>query len=373
MSEAKKFIVLLLVGIWIIQAVSCNNNSTGESEAEQTLEAIYAAETAQAIYSEETKSAESSKSDDDSTSGPASQSKQKPKRPPLNIPDDPPEPERTLADSDSSLRAEEGRTLSGDNFLNNLYERPFTSHEMVYLPDLDIYTVDFSHDEEYFYFTVNLNGLDEEQWRLSGNYGIEFDLTLDGRGDLIVWVENPQKQWSIKNIKAFVDVNDDVGGPQPMIADEGFTGNGYDQRVDFKQVENPAFTRIAPDNSQAVQIAVSNALLEYPEEFLWGAWADKSQKKLSEFDYNDTMGPTEAGSPYIDNEDYPLKALSELDNTCRLPYGFEQMGSSYRGMCITTPPVEQSEPSSDSDNEPDCYCNDYCIDGVTCCGSIICP
>ena len=50
MSKAKKFFVLLLTGVWIIQAVSCSPSdeiSSGESEAEQTLEAIYAAETAQ--------------------------------------------------------------------------------------------------------------------------------------------------------------------------------------------------------------------------------------------------------------------------------------------------------------------------------------
>ena len=82
----------------------------------------------------------------------------RPKRPPLNMPGDIPDPNRTLADSDSSIRAEEHRVLSGDNFNNNLYERPFTSREMVYQPDLDIITVDFAFDDDYFYFTINLNG-----------------------------------------------------------------------------------------------------------------------------------------------------------------------------------------------------------------------
>jgi hypothetical protein len=55
------------------------------------------------------------------------------------------------------------------------------------------------------------------------------------------------------------------------------------------------------------------------------------------FDYNDTMGPTLAGSP-IKDDHYPLKELYSLDNTCRLPYGFEQIGAFIRGMCITQPP-----------------------------------
>jgi len=294
--------------------------------------------------------------------------KPKPKRPPLDLPADPPEPERTLADSDASLRAEEKRVLSGDNFLNNLYERPFTSEEMIYRPDLDIYTVDFGHDDEYFYFTINLNGLNEQDWALTGRYGIEFDLDLDGRGDMIFFTENPPPQWNFKALFGLVDTNEDVGGPTPVISDEDFSGDGYDRRLEFKPVENPAFVRLSPDDNQAVQFAISNALLQYPEEFLWSAWADRSGKKPVEFDYNDTMGPSEAGSPFSDSEDYPIKGLALVDNTCRLPYGFEQMGSSYPGMCITI--AATSEPDK---NEPDCYCNDYCVDGVTCCGDIICP
>jgi hypothetical protein len=44
---------------------------------------------------------------------------------PALMPGEPPTPDRTLQDSDSSLRAYEHRVLSGDNILNNLYERPF--------------------------------------------------------------------------------------------------------------------------------------------------------------------------------------------------------------------------------------------------------
>jgi len=56
-------------------------------------------------------------------------------------------------------------------------------------------------------------------------------------------------------------------------------------------------------------------------------------------DHNDTMGPGEAGSPINTDDNYPLNALYNLDNTCRLPYGFEQMGASYPGMCISQFPA----------------------------------
>ena len=277
-----------------------------------------------------------------------------------------PEASLILEDSDSSTKAEEHRTLSGDNFLNNLYERPFTSEEMIYQPDLDIQTVDFAYDDDFFYFTITLNSMNVDVWRLTGAYGIEFDRTLTGHGDLIVWVENPTLEWSPKNVLALTDVNVDVGGPTPIYADEGFSGNGYDKRLDLTG-ETIAFARINPDNNQSVQIAVSQGLLEYPQEFLWGAWADGGLKKLNKFDYNDAMGQSEAGSPLVDDEDYPVKALYNLDNTCRLPYGFDRMSAAYPGMCISSAPA--AEPGED---EPDCYCTDYCIDGITCCGQWVC-
>ena len=347
----------------IILTGACTANSTPDDDA------MAAEETLQSIYAQETLSAENASSDvqDESSPSPSPQPAKPPKRPPLTIPNEPPEPNRTLSDSDSSIKAEEHRVLSGDNFLNNLYERPFTSQDMIYQPDLDIYTVDFAYDEDYFYFTIHLNGMNSNESRLTGTYGIEFDRTLTGRGDLIVLALNPPLKWAINTVKVFTDANGDVGGPVPMIADEGFEGNGYDKKVELKG-DNLAFARTSLDDQQAIQIAVSQALLGYPEKFLWGAWVDKGRMKLSEFDYNDTMGPSEAGSPFIDSEDYPLNELFNFDNTCRLPYGFEQLGSNYRGMCITTAPVVEPDTPESS-----CFCNDLCIDGITCCGTIICP
>jgi hypothetical protein len=277
--------------------------------------------------------------------------------PNLLFPGDPPESERKLEDPDSSIRAYENRALTGDRFLDSLYERPFTSIEMVYQPDLDIYSVDFAHDEEFFYFTITLIGLHPDEGRLTGMYGIEFDRTLTGRGDLIVLVENPLEEWSTDNLSVYIDENDDVGGTRPMVAETGFTGNGYETMVDLEG-DRAAMARIDPDDNEAIQIAVSRALLELeePEVFLYGGWAKKGHIDVSQFDYNDTMGPSEAGSPIKTDEDYPVKALDNLDNTCRLPYGFEQMGSSYTGMCITLPPAPKP-----ADAAPGVTCVTTCV------------
>jgi hypothetical protein len=219
---------------------------------------------------------------------------------------------------------------------------------MIYQPDLDIYTVNFAHDEDFFYFTITLYELNPDDWGLTGMYGIEFDRTKTGRGDLIVWVENPQDDWSVENVTVYTDINADVGGPQPIIADAGFDGDGYDTLME-PEGDKAAFARLDPDDPISVQIAVSRNLLEDPAEFLWGAWADNGLKNVAMFDYNDTMGPSEAGSPINTDADYPLNELYNLDNTCRLPYGFEQMGVFIPGMCITQAPAPEptgSNPTS---------------------------
>lgn len=277
-----------------------------------------------------------------------------------------PDPVRTLKDSDSSLRASEKRVLSGDNYLNNLFERPFTSQEMIYQPDLDIITVDFAYDDVFFYFTIRLFGIHPEAGRLTGQYGVEFDRTLTGRGDMVVFTEEPGADWSPENVSIYIDGNVDVGGPQPLIADAGFEGSGYDGMEEM-QGTNAAFVRLDPQDPEAVQFAISRSLLSDPTEFLWGAWADNGLKNPGAFDYNDLMGPAAAGSPFRDDANYPVKEVFNLDNTCRLPFGFPQGGTGIRGMCINTPPpVEKKndggcpwqETCYDFGNQTICYCID---------------
>jgi len=329
MTKAKKVSILLLIGMTIFVMVSCGAEDTDEAAIEATI---------QAIYLQDTQQAELSAAEPEEPAPPP----EEPEEIEDLIPGEPPEPERTLADSDSSIKAAEKRTLSGDNFLDNLYERPFTSQEMVYQPDIDIYTVDFSHEADFYYFTITLYGMNPDEWGLNGVYGIEFDRTKTGRGDMIVQVEDAQDEWSMENLSVFTDENKDVGGPKPIIADEGFEGSGYDLQVELGGAL-VAYARIKPDEAEAIQFAVSRYLLGDPEEFLWGAWADNGLNDVTMFDYNDSMGPTEAGSPIITDVDYPLNALYSVDNTCRLPYGFEQPGGGIPGICISLPPATKSK------------------------------
>lgn len=276
----------------------------------------------------------------------------------ISAPDDLPAPIRTLKDSDSSLRASEKRVLSGDNFNNNLFERPFTSQEMVYQPDLDILTVDFAEDDLFFFFTVRMKDVQPDAGVLTGFYGIEFDRTLTGRGDLLVFTEDPGANWSSQKVTIYIDDDVDVGGPQPLIPDTGHMGSGYDG-VRIMQGGEAAFARQDPSDPKAVQFAISRSLLGEVDTFLWGAWADNGLKDPAAFDYNDIMRFSEAGSPFRDNSEYPVKDLFNVDNTCRLPYGIPQSGANFKGMCINTPPPT---PSKDKPKDEGCSGELVCYD-----------
>ena len=248
-----------------------------------------------------------------------------------------PEAERTLEDVDSSIKAYENRAVTGDNILNNLYERPFTSEEMQYQPDLNILTTAIVSDDVFIYFTITMDGVDPTTGILTGTYGIEFDRSQTGRGDLLVLVTNPGTEWSMENLTVYLSEDESVGGVKPVVAEEGYEELGYTVTA-VLEGDKVAWARLAPEDSSAVQIAVSRALLSDPEEFLWGAWADGGVQDPSLFDYDDHFGPSAAGSPINTDPDYPVKALYSLDNTCRLPYGFEAT-SGIPGICISIQPV----------------------------------
>lgn len=274
------------------------------------------------------------------------------------LPVEPPEPDRILADSVSSYFASEKKATQGDNFHNGLYERPFTSEDMIYRPDLDITTVDFAPGELFFYFTIRLYGMNPQGGGLKGTYGIEFDRTWTGRGDMLVWVKNPSKEWSTEEVTIYGDDNRDVGGLKPVITESGFDGSGYDIVIEMDEGKN-AYARIDPKDGNAVQIAVSYPLLGEVPEFAWGAWADDGLLDPAQFDYNDRMGPSAAGSP-LKGEYYPLKNLFNLDNTCRLLYGTGQSGI-VPGICKVGVPKSSNGCTWHCDF-PRYYSNkDYCI------------
>jgi hypothetical protein len=84
-------------------------------------------------------------------------------------------------DNDESKSFEERNVLVGDEFRINRFERPFTADTMEYLPQIDIVGMSMTQDENWYYVQIKVVGADPATGELSGLYGVEFDLNVDGK------------------------------------------------------------------------------------------------------------------------------------------------------------------------------------------------
>jgi hypothetical protein len=233
--------------------------------------------------------------------------------------------ERWFLDTNSSITAADKRAPGGDDFSKNVFERPFTAQDMAYRPDLDINKAEISSDANFIYITIYLNGTNPQGGGLLGWYGVELDTDLDGRGNYLLLASNPQgSTWKTENVTAFKDSGKKVGGAHPMQPDPPTGYTGYDQVIfSINDLADPdaVWARISPKGSTIIDLAFKRSLLDGADKFLWNVWADDGVKKPASFDYNDHFSASEAGSPYK-GADYPLKALAQVDNTCRETYHF---------------------------------------------------
>lgn len=74
-------------------------------------------------------------------------------------------------------------------------------------------------------------------------------------------------------------------------------------------------------------------------------WAGTSSLNPALFDFNDNMAHEQAGAadPGLENF-YPIKGLSELDNTCSMAIGFKPKGDE-PGLCRELKPNVPGDPS----------------------------
>ncbi len=226
----------------------------------------------------------------------------------------------------------------GDVFVQDLYERPFNANTMdKYFPYLDIVDTQGFMDSTWGYATITLAGNDPNG-ALPGQYAVELDLNKDGRGDWLIRASSvTSTQWSRNGVQAWKDTDGDVGGAAILAADNSAQGgDGYETLV-FDQgkgtLTDGAFARIKPDDPKTVEIAFKLAMLGNPTSYTMGAWAGTNIDP-TKFDYNDHMTHAQAGSPNRGDTLYPIKALAEIDNTCRLAIGFTPT-TNIPGLCET--------------------------------------
>lgn len=241
----------------------------------------------------------------------------------------------SMRDADSSATAGELRARAGELFNVNLFERPFTANDMVYYPDLDIQKSTLHQTSDWIYVIISLKEPSLEN-EMRGFYGLEFDLDLDGRGDVLIMAGQPGSVWGTDQVKVWQDTNNDVGNRTPITADNPKTGDGYDKLIFDQGVGSDvdlAWARRSPNDTAAVQIAFKPSVINNDAGYLWGAWTDFGVMDPSSFDYNDRFTLTEAGSPLKESSQYyPLKDLALVDNTCRWSVGFSPTGSE-PGVC----------------------------------------
>jgi hypothetical protein len=264
------------------------------------------------------------------------------------MPGDPPAKIAYVDDISEKSKNGENGAAGGDNFAENIYERPFNK-DMSYRLDLDISGTTFSKDANWFYVTIALGGQNPTNGKMSANYGVEFDVNKDGRGEFVVWtVPDFSTQWTRTNTKIFGTSTNMVGGTHPSLSDApSWTGATYDKVLFDGATDNQnngAWVRVSPTNANNMEIAVNSMMISAPAQFLWGVWADDGIKDPTKFDYNDVITKAEAGSPYKSLADFPPKAIWSVDNTCRYWVGFSP-DKIIPGSCYVPPPTKTPIPT----------------------------
>ncbi|HCR71564.1 MAG TPA: hypothetical protein DIW23_08985, partial [Anaerolineae bacterium] len=269
-----------------------------------------------------------------------------------------------LGDHDSSTTSNENRAPSGDRFTFGRYERPFNSEAMdIYFPYLDIQLAEFAIDDTWMYATITVKGDELSSQSLVGKYGFEIDLSVNGGGDYLIMVLQPSStEWTTNNVQVWFDENDDVGGEVKVVADDVPTqGNGYETQIfGSGQEDDPdlAWARISPTDPNSVQMAVKLSLLAGDTTFMVGMWAGTDDLDATLFDINDMFTHEQAGSSLKEFEFfYPVKEVSELDNTCRMAIGFQPTGNEPGGCPVPVPGDDSPPPPGQSCPPPSIlYC-----------------
>ena len=258
----------------------------------------------------------------------------------------------------------------GDTYKLNRLERPFLK-DMTYVPDMDIVSFNLGQDVDWYYVSIELNGKNPNN-SLGIDYGVEIDLDADGFGDDIIWAHPPYTAaWSTSTVQVLKDSNHDSAGLSSSQADASSEGNGYDTLVfdgGTGQNDDPdlAWVRMNGGPDATIQFAFKKSLIG--GFFMLGVVSDAGLKDISKFDYNDHFDKAEAGSPERSKNDYPLKALYAVDNTCWEAYGIATTGFEPK-LC---PPLLQPtatpghEPEACSPTFPPEDCGDIGYNPATC-------
>jgi hypothetical protein len=219
-----------------------------------------------------------------------------------------------------------GRALVGDHFNEGKFERPYNANTMdVYFPNLDIVSGNVYQEAGWVYVRETMVGRDANN-AFPGQFAVEVDTELDGRGDFLVLAANPtSSEWTTDGVKVLLDSNGDVGGAKILISDTaGSSGDGYETPANDPGL---AWVRLSPTAPNSIEMAFKSSVLEGDDKFQMGFWAASDALNPAQFDLNDHFTHEQAGAALDDfTAYYPIKGLAELDNSCRVAVGFNPSG-----------------------------------------------
>lgn len=231
---------------------------------------------------------------------------------------------KVVYDVESASSAAEKRAHHGDSYDINRLERPFRE-DMTYIPELDIQSFTVNKDDDWWYVTIELLGIDPDN-ALDIHYGVELDLDHDGFGDFLIWAHPPYTdQWATMPIQIYQDTNHDTAGLSEKKSDAPLSSDGYESLIfdGSRGGSDPdlAWVRVSDEKKPIVQFAFKKTWSGIV--FMLGVIADAGLKDPGKLDYVDRFPIAEAGSPMQENPNYPLQELFLIDNTCRQAFGFE--------------------------------------------------
>lgn len=268
---------------------------------------------------------------------------------PVNLPES--QSDRA-ADHNSSKTANQKKSNGGDRFTFERFERPFNANTMeIYYPELDIVDTSVSEDDTWIYGTIQVvdrSAVNTSPYR----FAMQVDIEADGEGDfLVVALNPPSTEWTTDGVQVFQDTNSDVGNLTAMFTDANATdGDGFETLVfDQGQGNDPdaAWVRVSPQDPNIVELAVKRALFNNTFIYMVNMWTGHGSLDPALFDFSDHFTHEQAGA--ADPElpiFYPIKALYEIDNSCRMAVGFQPRGSE-PGICpLLVLPPKAEEPAS---------------------------
>jgi hypothetical protein len=241
-------------------------------------------------------------------------------------------------DDSSADSAPQNQASGGDEFYNGRFERPF-DQKMAYLGNLDIIKATMLRsDSDFIGVSIQVARPVSAAINNQAFYGLELDLNRDGRSMFMVRGLGPLTEiWTTEG----VDVWKSTSAEQPaVVAEEGVipvTGSlGFDvslMKAGRGSDTDLAWIRLKPGTDDTVEIAFKNSIVGgLKGKFIWRPFTDGAVFSEKAYDLQVNYTLEQAGSPYGNEPDYPLKDVFAVDNTCRAASGYVPVDAG-TGLC----------------------------------------